>query len=76
MDESITLVTPQMHRARGAEAFDRGLDIRDHGMNPWVPAVADWQAGYRERQAEVRRQEAHAAAEMVLALAIAMETPT
>lgn len=53
MDHSICLVTPAMNRQRGADAFDRGLGIDDHGMNPWAPAVDDWQAGWRERQAQV-----------------------
>jgi hypothetical protein len=74
MDEAI--IPRETIRKLGARDFDKGLGINDHGMNPWSAAIADWRAGYLERQAEVRRQEAHAAAEMVLALAIAMETPT
>lgn len=51
MDLNIRPVTPQIMRQRGADAFDRGLGIDDHNMNIGVPAIADWQAGYRERQA-------------------------
>jgi hypothetical protein len=54
MDLSIRPVTPQIMRQRGADAFDRGLGIDDHNMNIGVPAIADWQAGYRERQAAAR----------------------
>ena len=53
MDHSIYAVTPAMNRQRGADAFDRGVGIDDHGMNPWAPAVAHWQRGWRERQAVV-----------------------
>jgi hypothetical protein len=68
MDESIRPVTPEMMRQFGADDFDRGLGIDDHGMNPWVPAVADWKAGYLERKAQV-------GALRVLAAAMAMECP-
>jgi hypothetical protein len=59
----------------GAEAYDKGRGIDDHGMNPGSAAIADWRLGWIERRAEVRAQEAQATAEMVLALAIAMECP-
>jgi hypothetical protein len=51
MDTSITLVTPAMHRRRGADAFDRGEGVNDHNMNDGAPAIAAWQAGWRDRQA-------------------------
>lgn len=51
MDESIRAATPEYFRACGAQAFDEGLDINAHNMNPWVPAVADWQQGWRDRRA-------------------------
>lgn len=51
MDLSIQAVTPEIMRQFGADAFDRGLGINDHNMNPWVPAVADWQKGWRDRRA-------------------------
>jgi hypothetical protein len=53
MDFSISLITPTMHRQRGADAFDRGLSINDHNMNPWVDAVTDWRNGWMERRAQV-----------------------
>jgi hypothetical protein len=40
-------------RKRGADAFDRGLTLDDHGMNPWAPAVADWKSGWLARHHEV-----------------------
>jgi hypothetical protein len=68
MDLSIRPVTPEIMRERGADAFDRGLGVDDHNMNPWVDAVADWKAGYRERQAQV-------GALHVLAAAMGMTPP-
>lgn len=66
MDFSISLVTPAMHRARGAQAFDEGRGIDSHGMNPWAPAVADWRKGYQKRKADC-------AVDQLLALAMVME---
>jgi hypothetical protein len=40
-------------RKRGADAFDRGLTLDDHGMNPWAPALADWKSGWLARHHEV-----------------------
>lgn len=57
MDTSITLITPAMHRARGADAFDRGLGIDDHHMNEGAPAIADWRKGWLERRAAVHARE-------------------
>lgn len=57
MDHSITLITPAMHRARGADAFDRGLGIDDHHMNEGAPAIADWRKGWLERRAAVHARE-------------------
>ena len=68
MDHSITIIPPAIHRQRGADAFDRGLGIDDHYMNPSSPAVADWRKGWLERQAEV-------GAIRVLAAAMAMDCP-
>jgi hypothetical protein len=68
VDASITLVTPAMNRQRGADAFDRGLGIDDHNMNPWVNAVADWRKGWQERRAQV-------CADQLLVLAMGMCPP-
>lgn len=54
MDLSIRPVTPEIMRQRGADAFDRGLGIHDHDMNPGSPAIADWMRGWARRQAAVR----------------------
>lgn len=54
MDLSICIVTPAMHQARGEEAYDRGLGINDHDMNPGAPAIKDWQAGWRWREQAAR----------------------
>lgn len=54
MDLSIRAVTPQIMRDRGADAFDRGLGIHDHDMNPDSRAIADWQSGWLWRQREVQ----------------------
>jgi hypothetical protein len=40
-------------RKRGADAFDRGLKLDDHGMNPSAAAIADWKTGWLARHHEV-----------------------
>lgn len=46
-----TIISRETIRQLGAAAFDEGRSIDDHGMNPWVDAVADWQKGWRDRRA-------------------------
>jgi hypothetical protein len=53
MDTSIRPVTPALMRKRGADAFDRGLTLDDHGMNPSAAAIADWKTGWLARHHEV-----------------------
>ena len=53
MDESIQPVTPSVMRERGADAYDRGLNIDDHNMNPSALAIADWREGWLQRRAQV-----------------------
>ena len=53
MDHSIQPVTPALMRKRGADAFDRGLTLDDHGMNPGSAAIADWKSGWLARHYEV-----------------------
>jgi hypothetical protein len=67
-DIASTLVTPEMMRQFGADAFDKGLSIDDHGMNPWVNAVVDWRKGWQERRAQV-------CADQLLVLAMGMCPP-
>ena len=55
MDEAI--ISRDTIRERGAFAFDQGRNVDDHHMNPGAPAIADWQAGWLERQAEVYARE-------------------
>jgi hypothetical protein len=57
MDLSIHLITPGYWQGRGAEAFDQGLGIDDHDLNPGVRAIVDWQLGYRQREREREVQE-------------------
>jgi hypothetical protein len=59
MDFSIKAATPADMRKRGADAFDRGLKLDDHDMNPWAPAVADWKTGWLARHHEVTVQSRH-----------------
>lgn len=66
MDEAI--VPRATMSQRGADAFDRGRSIDDHGMNPWAPAVADWRKGYQQRKAE-------SAVDQLLILAMGMTPP-
>ena len=65
----LPVISRETIRQRGADAFDRGLSINDHGMNPWAAAVADWQVGYLQRKAEC-------AVDQILALAMVMGSPT
>jgi len=44
------IVSREEMRARGAQAFYDGRGVDDHHMNWMSPAVADWQAGWRDRQ--------------------------
>jgi len=53
MDFSIREITPALMRKRGADAFDRGLTLDDHGMNPGAAAIADWKSGWLARHYEV-----------------------
>lgn len=53
MDESIRAATPEYFRACGARAFDEGLGVDDHDMNPGSLAIADWRKGWLERRAAV-----------------------
>lgn len=57
MDTSIRAVTPQIMQDRGADAFDRGLGIDDHDMNPGSRAIVDWQIGYMQRQRAVQAEQ-------------------
>lgn len=68
MDLSISLVTPGYWQDRGADAFDQGLGIDDHDLNPGSRAIADWQFGYRQREREVQQDRAWAARELDHAL--------
>lgn len=66
MDLSIRLITPEVMREFGADAYDRGVPIDGHGMNPGAHAIKDWQLGWmwREREvlAEQQRQQVREAA--------------
>lgn len=55
MDTSISLVSPNMQRERGADAFDEGRGVDDHHMNPGSPAIKDWQDGWHQRRVERSR---------------------
>lgn len=48
-----SIISRETIRQRGADAFDRGVPIDGHNMNPWVDAVADWRKGWQERKATV-----------------------
>lgn len=56
MDFSIRTVTPSIMRQRGADAYDRGLTLDEHHMNPGAPAMADWKNGWLARHYEVTVQ--------------------
>lgn len=49
------IVSREEMQSRGAKAFDEGRGVDDHHMNWMSPAVADWQIGWRRRQAEYSR---------------------
>lgn len=52
MDHSITLITPELMRERGADAFYQGLGIDDHGLPPGSAARKDWQFGWHTARIE------------------------
>lgn len=52
------IVTHAMMMDRGAAAFDKSLGIDDHDMNHGAAAIQWWQAGWRERSAEIAEQAA------------------
>lgn len=52
MDLSISLITPEIMRELGADDFDRGRGVDEHGMNPGAPAIKDWQYGWHQRLVE------------------------
>ena len=53
MDFSIRPITAEIRRQLGAEAFDRGLSLDDHGMGQDDPALADWKTGWLARHHEM-----------------------
>jgi hypothetical protein len=63
MDRSITLITPDLMRERGAEAFDRGLGVEDHEMNHDAAARKDWQFGWHARRIQRSRERGNQAAQ-------------
>lgn len=71
-DCSIQAVTPEIMRQRGADAYDRGATVDDHGMNPWVPAVKDWQDGWLNRRAQDLAERAQYGADQLLIMAMTM----
>jgi len=63
------IVSREEMRARGAQAFYDGRGVDDHHMNWMSPAVADWQAGWREAQAEQEGDRQWAAEQLAQSLA-------
>lgn len=57
MDDPI--ISRDTIRQRGADAFDRGVDVDGHNMNPHTSAmaIADWQQGWRDRRAAVHARD-------------------
>ncbi len=53
MDFSIRPISAEIRRQLGADAFDLGLSLDDHGMNPGAAAIADWKSGWLARHYEV-----------------------
>lgn len=47
------IFTRATFRQRGATAYDRGLSVDSHGMNPGAAAIADWQQGWFDRRDQV-----------------------
>lgn len=52
MDLSITLITPEIMQQLGSDAYDRGVPLDGHHMNPGARAIKDWQIGWLWRQRE------------------------
>jgi hypothetical protein len=54
MDQPI--ISRDTIKARGAKAFDEGVGIDGHNMNPGAPAISDWQFGWHTRRIERSRE--------------------
>jgi hypothetical protein len=48
------IISRDTMRARGQKARAAGKGRGDHDMNPWAPAVPDWQAGWDEEDSRIR----------------------
>jgi hypothetical protein len=56
MDLSIRLITPELMEELGADAFDRGVGVNDHGMSECATARKSWQYGWHKRRVVRSRQ--------------------
>jgi hypothetical protein len=56
VDLPIFPVTPEIQKTRGAKAYDDGVPIDGHNMNPDAAAIGDWMRGWRLRQLESMRR--------------------
>lgn len=65
MDLSIRLITPELMQELGADAFDQGLGVNDHGMNPGSRAIRDWQAGWHRQRVKNSRKRGNQAAQQL-----------
>jgi hypothetical protein len=50
---AIPAITPEIMRQFGAESFDDGLGVNDHGMPPGSRAAKDWEFGWHTRRVEL-----------------------
>lgn len=58
MDTSIRVITPEDHETRGAQAYDEGLGVDDHGLEPGSSARKYWKFGWHMRRVERTRARA------------------
>ena len=52
------IISRDIIKARGAHAYDQGMGVNDHNMNPGAPAIPDWQFGWHTRRIERSRRAA------------------
>ncbi len=53
MASALPLITPEFWEDCGAQAYDDGLPVTAHNMNPGAAAIKDFENGWLRREHEV-----------------------